>query len=267
MPNRPYLRPLLAGAVAAAALLATACGSSTHPARAAGTGAAGGAHAAAQQLAASPATGAEQLGARMAAALAKVSSVHLAVSSSAGTGTADLRLAGGTLAAADVIVAGGPWHAEARLIGSQAWLQLPQSMRTAGKPWTLISSDSSDPRLSELAHALQMVTAMPISAVVSMLLGTTSSFAAKGQQAVDGVPTTRYTMTADPAKLPLPGGAGGHGSLPLVSVDLWVSAGDLPVQLTAAATVGAHPVDVTVRFTGYDKQVTITAPPADQVAR
>jgi hypothetical protein len=154
------------------------------------------------------------------------------------------------------------------MVDQQTYVQLPAGINPTGKPWLLISADSSNPVVQQLATSLQSVTS---SSSLDQYTAFTQAATVKlvGSDQVDGAPATHYALTVDVTKLPndTPGRSdllsAGLVKLP---VDLWVDAQGRPVKVSEELTVQNQKVTTLVTLGSFDQDVTITAPPADQVA-
>ena len=218
-------------------------------------------------------TDAAGLSALLEESASKVHSAHLAMNITAGTtsltGSGDETLAAGKLASLDLteqIPQAGALRIV--LVDGKTYLQLPPAMNTSGKPWVLVSAASSNPMVRQLATTLDAVKQ---TASLDQFATFSSAATVTGhkQETLDGAPTTHYTLTVDVQKLPatLPGKqqlvAAGLTSLPM---DMWVDTQGRPVKFTEQVAVKGQQVNTAVTLGKYDEPVTVTAPPADQVA-
>jgi hypothetical protein len=153
-------------------------------------------------------------------------------------------------------------------VDGKTYVQLPSGLNPGDKPWLLISTESSNPVVQQLATSLQSVTS---SSSLDQYTAFTQAATVKplGSEQVDGVAATHYALSVDVTKLPndTPGRSdlltAGLVTLP---VDLWVDAKGRPVKVSEELTVQNQKVTTLVTLSRFDEDVSITAPPADQVA-
>ena len=251
--------------------LAVVLGAAATTAALAGCGA-GATHAAAPSSAAPP-TDAVGLAALLQKSNTSVHSAHLTMTVAAGTitisGAGDELLAQGKLQALDLTETVPP-VGELRIIidAGKTYLKLPAALDHTGKPWVLVSPTSSNPVVRQLGTTLQSVEQ---SAALDQF--TTFTRAARVtrrmEETLDGAKVTHYVLSVDVAKLPasLPGkeqlAAAGLTTLP---VDMWVNRERRLVKVAENLDVKGQHVATTVNVGSYDAPVTVTPPPADQVA-
>jgi len=220
-----------------------------------------------------PPTDAAGLSAVLKASASKIHSAHLSMNIAAGTatltGSGDETMAAGKLQSLD-LTEQIPQAGSLRIvmIDGKTYLQLPPAMNRSGKPWVLVSPASSNPGVRQLATTLDSVK-QTASLDQFTTFSSVATVTGHKQETLDGAPTTHYTLTVDVQKLPatLPGKqqlvAAGLTSLPM---DMWVDAQGRLVKFTEQVTVKGQQVATTVTLGRYDAPVTVTAPPADQVA-
>jgi hypothetical protein len=154
------------------------------------------------------------------------------------------------------------------MVDGQTYVQLPAGLNPTDKPWLLISADSSNPVVQQLATSLQSITS---SSSLDQYTAFTEAATVRlvGPEQVDGVDATHYALTVDVTKLPndTPGRSDLlSAGLVRLPVDLWVDAKGRPVKVSEELTVQDQKVTTLVTLGDFDEPVTITAPPADQVA-
>jgi hypothetical protein len=192
--------------------------------------------------------------------------VNLAGQSLTGSGVE--RLAAGKLVSLDVNEHLPQGAIRVIMVDGKTYAKLPRSLNPNGKPYLPVTTHSGNVVVRTLAGSLD-------SALSSASLGDTGAFAkaAKslklvGPARVAGVSTTHYSIVVDIRKLPdtLPGKAqlldGGVKTIPL---ELYVDHSGRPIQVTENFAAQGQTVKTKVVVTAYDKPVTITAPPADQI--
>jgi hypothetical protein len=154
------------------------------------------------------------------------------------------------------------------LVDGQTYVQLPAGLNPSDKPWLLISADSTNPVVQQLATSLQSVTS---SSSLDQYTAFTqaATVTVVGTEQVDGADATHYALNVDVTKLPNDtAGRSDLLSAGLVKlpVDLWVDDHGRPVKVSEELTVQGQKVTTLVTLGNFDEDVTITAPPADQVA-
>ena len=267
MLDHPAFRRVSAATCLAAALIMTGCSSTTNGSPPAGRGSGSGSAAAGGQ--ASPAPDAAHLGARMLAAVDTLTSLHLTLGGTAGDGSGDATMSQGKTTASDMTIDTAGVQVEVRTIGSKTWVKLPAAQRTNGKPWALVSATSSNAAIRAMAASMQTTQSMTSVSSFLNLVRATTKFRVVGADTVNGAPATHYALTVDLTKVDFPGQLGQviqQAHITAVPVDLWTDSHDRPVQLSENISVGGHSVTVQVGVSDFDKPVTISPPPSDQVS-
>jgi hypothetical protein len=219
-------------------------------------------------------TDAAGLGELMQSAIATVTSAHINLDVNAAgqsvSGGGDEKLSAGKLVALDLTenLPSGAGSLRIIILDGKTYAKLPSSMRTSDKPYTLVTENSSNPVVKQLASSLDSALASASLGSVRLFITAAKSLSVKGTQTVEGVPTTHYSVVVDISKLPssMPGKdaltSSGLSTLPL---ELYVDRQGRPVQVTEDFKVQGQSVSTKVKVTGYNKAVSIQAPPADQV--
>jgi hypothetical protein len=185
-------------------------------------------------------------------------------------GQGDETLSGGTLQDLDLTETVPP-AGQIRIVmaAGKTYVQLPAQLNQSGKPWVLVSTTSSNPVVAQLATTLQQTQQSASLDQYTAFTRAASGLQVVGPEQVAGADATRYRLTVDVTRLPdtLPGReallTAGLMSLP---VDLWVDDQGRPVKVTENLSVQGQTVDTVVTIGNFDAPVTVTAPPADQVA-
>jgi hypothetical protein len=217
---------------------------------------------------------ATELFARVSAGLTKVTSAHVAITSTLGgetiTAAGAETLANGSLTAAD-ITENVPGQGGYRLIivNGKTYAQLPPGMNHSGKPWVLVSTNSADPLIRTIAATLgQLISSASVTAIPQFAPAATG-VTDQGHEDVAGVPATHYGFTVQVAKLPNTFPAKAvlqQAGLVAIPVELWIDAEGRPVKITQRLAVSGQTSDTTVSITAYNTPVRISAPPANQVS-
>ena len=211
-----------------------------------------------------------KLSALVTSAAARISAAHLQVglnlSAEQLTGTGDEKLAGGDLAALDLttrLAGAGDIHVV--YTDGKTYAKLPASMNPSGKPYLLVTPDSSNATIQQLAPYLGAAVTAVSPGQLGLAAAAAPTADVKGTQTVDGTEATRYALQVEVAKLPsaikgqLPAGS---RSLPL---DLYVTSNGRLVKADLGLTVQGENVPIDVEFSDFNQPVTITSPPAGQV--
>jgi hypothetical protein len=220
-------------------------------------------------------TDAAGLGGLMQSAIAGITSAHISLDVDAAgqkvSGAGDEKLSAGKLVAMDITeqLPGGAGSLQLIIVGGKTYAKLPPSLNKSGKPYVLVTQDSSNATVRALAGSLN-------SALSSASIGSVGAFitAAKtvklvGTGTVNGVKATHYSVVVDISKLPadLPGkdalASSGLKTLPL---DLYVDDQGRPVRVNEDFKVQGQEVSSNVTVTNYNNPVNVTAPPASQVS-
>ena len=214
------------------------------------------------------------LGTTLQNAISKMTSAHIALDISlAGqklTGSGDETLASGRLTGLDLTenLPNGGGAIRLILAGGKTYAKLPAALNSSDKPYLLVSKSSSNPIIRQLSASLDSALSSASLGSVSTFTRAAKSVDAKGVETVNGVQTVHYSIVVDVTKLPdsLPGKSeltqSGITTLPL---ELYVDTSGRPVQITEQFSAQGQQVSTKATVSDYNKPVTITAPPADQV--
>jgi hypothetical protein len=207
-------------------------------------------------------------------AVDKITSAHIALNFTlAGqqlTGSGNEKLEHGQLTALDVTenLPGGAGAIRVIMVDGKTYAKLPPAMNPGGKPYLLVSASSSNPIVRQLAGSLDSALSAASLGSVSTFTRAAKSVEPKGTATINGVKTVHYSIVVAVAKLPasLPGRSqltqSGIGTVP---IELFVDTAGRPVQLTEVLTVQGQKASTKATVSDYNKPVTITAPPSDQV--
>jgi hypothetical protein len=177
-------------------------------------------------------------------------------------------------------------------VGAIEYIQVPpaqQSTVPGHLPWESIDLNQVDEaKLGRSASQLASIDSDNPGQVLSNLTGVSNSVTDVGSATLEGVPTTEYraqvSLAKDAARATANAGpkagavvtqeaqALGTNTIP---VEVWIDAQGLPRRVSeripvpaasTGATDGSGSVTVTMSFSDYGVPVTLTPPPADQVA-
>lgn len=223
-------------------------------------------------------TDAAGLAAQLKSATSKITSAHITLdanlsSGAAITGQGDEQLSHGKLQALDVSENLSGYTGALRIIvvHGKTYAKLPASLNTSGtpgKPWVVVTPDSSNPVVRELASTIDSALSSASLGEISTFMDSTKSVSLKGRDTIDGVPTNHYSVVVDVTKLPstTPGRsalvAAGVKTLPL---ELYVDDKRRPVQVTEQLKIQGQNVSTKLIASRYNQPVSIKPPPVDQV--
>jgi hypothetical protein len=198
---------------------------------------------------------------RLVAAQGKAGTAHIEGSITAGSAgrielDGDLRLDGANRGARMTLsMAMLGQGVEAILLGDELFVKIPGM--SSSRPWLKLDP-SSGPFASSGLGALNL------GSMLEAMEGALS-IKAEGQESVDGVETTRYSVTVDAAKALSAQGLGSLGSSTgkskTIVYELWVDNDDLVRKLV----MDTKSFSMQVQLSDYGSPVTIEAPPASQI--
>ena len=183
----------------------------------------------------------------------------------------DETLQGGTVralrASTDAVSKSSP--VQIVVAGGQTYAKLPKNLNSSGRPYVLVSAGSKNATVRQLASTIDLALGAVKLDIVGALAGASSSARLIGRTSVGGTPATRYALTVVTDRLPadFPARtllvASGLKELP---ADLFLDGAGRPLQVSQAVKVQGHGIAVKLVASRYNQPVTITAPPASQVA-
>jgi hypothetical protein len=151
----------------------------------------------------------------------------------------------------------------------KTYVQLPATMNQSGKPWVLVSRDSSNPTVRTMATLIESVQSAASPSQITAFTSAARRVTLVGNEPLDGTQVNHYSIDVDVDKLPntLPGrqlllGAG----LTSLPVELYVDGEGRPVKVTQDLTVRGQHSSTVITLSKFNEPVSISAPPADQVA-
>ena len=198
--------------------------------------------------------------------LAGVTSAHLVIDAGGlgGTSTGDVKYSNGQATASRLTVnAGGTAHLVT--VGDTTYAQLPPGRNTTGKPWVIVSADSNNEFVRALSSQVSLVKAATSLPAIADAVGTAPSITDKGTTAQGHA----YSLQLDPGKISdssLGGALRDLGENP-VPVTLLLDKSGRPTQIKIAVKLGSSSFPIVIDVSKFNAPLTITAPPADQVAK
>jgi hypothetical protein len=168
---------------------------------------------------------------------------------------------------------------EFRIVGQSVYLHVPQaSSLVGGKPWIKVDLSAYESSLgSSGANAFGGATSGDPTQLLQLLQKLGAEVSEVGTSTVGGVPTTEYRGTLDLSKMIAQGPAVSAGpsvgqglaqafGLGAIPVSVWVDNEGRARQVAMdMAVLGIH-LDMTLGLGDFGESVTVTPPPADQVA-
>lgn len=186
------------------------------------------------------------------------------------TGSGDETLKNGELTGLDLTenLPGGQGAIEVVVVDGKTYAKLPASMNSSDKPWLVVTPDSSNQVIQQLASSLDTALSSASLGSVGTFTRAAKSVEGKGTANIGGVDTTHYKIIVDVAKLPAdtPGKSELESNgLKEIPIDLYVDSQGRPVQISEELTLQGTSVSTKATVSDFNKPVTITAPPANQV--
>lgn len=186
-------------------------------------------------------------------------------------GSGDERLSAGTFQAMHITETGRTLGGTMELIivNGKEYAKLPKFLNKSGKPWVQASENSSNPVARSLAQNLDQTLGSASVDKIKEFVRAARSVEVVGDETLNGTRTTHYSIKVDLSKLhsaAIDPSALKQAGLSTLPIQLYIDDRGLPRQVTMAFQLKGHPVTMKMTAGDYDKPVTITAPPADQVA-
>ncbi len=264
-------RRLVAIAVLSPALILAACSSTTSGTGAPSGAATGKTSTSAPQSAPTSATG---LAAELQHGLASITSTHIALDVSAGglgvQGAGDEQVANGKLTAFDLAeTISSMGTLRLRIVDGKTYAGLPPALNKSGKPWVLVTANSSNPVVKSLSTSISSAQSAASLDAAGQFVAAAKSVKLIGPESVDGTTVNHYAIVVDVSKLSAayPGReALNSAGLTTVPVDLWIDSAGRPAKVLTKFTVQGQTVSSQATLSRFNEPVHITAPPADQVS-
>lgn len=202
-------------------------------------------------------------------ALGALTSVHLDIDAGSlgGRSATDVALDHGKSTALRINTNQNGTDVQVLTIGTQSWVKLPTPLE-AGRPWTVLSGQSSDPTVKALANPLGVVRVTGLLAdldSVGDLLAATSGTPTSTSSGA----TTTWTLTIDPGKLPA--GSDLRELLTLAGNDaipaqLDVDAQHRPTRIALTVKALGVTAPVTIALSAFDAPLQLSAPDPAQIS-
>ncbi|MBE7187539.1 hypothetical protein [Jatrophihabitans endophyticus] len=210
------------------------------------------------------------LAAKLGQGLTKADTAHLTLNISAAgqaiVGRGDEQLSKGRLVALDLTeTVTNSISLRLVIVHGKTYVRLPSSLNQSGKPWQLVSTNSSNATIRQLATSLASTQSSASLSSVTALVSAARSV----KQTSSSATGTTYSVDVDPSKLP--GSyegkqalvAAGLTSLPIT---IRLDPEGRPTLVTEHLSVEGQKVSTKITIGSYNKAVHIAAPPASQVS-
>jgi hypothetical protein len=155
------------------------------------------------------------------------------------------------------------------IVDGQLYAKLPPSLYPATKPWVKLDENTVDGRLRQLYTAFRTALQSGAGTTVAAFARAARNVRLKGTEQLDGTEVAHYALDVDVAALPtdFPNHdllqSTGLSSIP---VEIYVDHEGRTRRVTEDLDVSGQHVSSVVALTRIDQPVTITAPPASEVA-
>jgi hypothetical protein len=215
-----------------------------------------------------------ELASSVRSAVHDVASAHLALefglAGQALKGAGDEKLSGGTINALDITLnlASGAGSVRLIIVDGKKYVKLPPSLNTSDKPYLIVTPNSSNAVVKQLASSLDAALSSASLDSIATFVGAAKSLKRDGPATVTGVDTTHYSVVVDVSKLPasMPGRDVLQSSnIKTIPVELYLDDKNRPIEFTEDFTVQGQQVKSKLTLSDFNQPVTITAPPANQV--
>ena len=210
-----------------------------------------------------PVTAAE-LGSRLAAATAKLTSAHLVFTISASgqnvTAVGDEKLSGGKLVALQLAEQVGSAKLSIVVIGTAVYVKLPSSL--GSQKYVQATPGSKSAVIRQLSASLTSAEQSASLDTFGTFAKAASSVTTVGKATVGTTATTHYKLVVDVAKLPKNAAdtALSKSGVTTLPVDLWLDDADRPVKVQEKIAIGGAPVATSIVISRFGAPVTITKP-------
>lgn len=221
-----------------------------------------------------PPTNVPSLAAAMQRGTNSITSAHLAVDITVAgqrvQGAGDEALAEGKLTALSLSeTVGGLGTLQVRIVGEETFVALPSSLNKTGKPWAVVSADSTNPVIKSLDTTIKTARQAVSPNTASTFAKTAKSLRLVGSEQVNGSAASHYSIAVDVSKLPAayPGRdsliSAGIKTLP---AELWIDEHGRPVRLSEKFSAQRQVISTVLNLSNFNATLNITAPPASQVS-
>lgn len=208
-------------------------------------------------------------------------STHVTLTGSAGqqnmTGSGDFRRDAAGLAL-NMTMTTSQGEMAVTILDNAFYIKMPPSNQVQpGKPWLKITANGTDPLSKALAPVIKSAQQNTDFTSAIDQINTAGVLTKSAPDKLDGADVTHYWITIDMVKLaqaqtdPTLKDAmqkAVDGGAKTTNEQLWVSKDNLPVKaITEVPTVNGATAAFTVTYSDWGKPVTITAPPASEIAQ
>ena len=199
--------------------------------------------------------------------LAAVTSAHLVIDAGSlgGKSVGDVKYSNGQATASQLTInAGGT--AQIVTVGDTTYAKLPAGRNTTGKPWVIVSNDSNNEFVRALSSQVSLVKAATSLPAIADAVGTATSISDKG-------------TTPQGHRLRAAARSRRRSATRISAARCAISARtrcrsrssstspSRPTQIKIAVKLGSSSFPIVIDVSKFNAPLTITAPPADQVAQ
>ena len=149
-------------------------------------------------------------------------------------------------------------------VGDTSYAKLPGGRNTSGKPWVIVSNNTSNEFVRALVGQVAIIKAAVSVPAIADLVASATSVRDLGDSATGH----HYAISLDMNRVngsELGSQLAGLGTNPL-PVDVYLDPKNRPVEIKISARLGTESLPITITVSKFNAPVTITAPPADEVA-
>ncbi|HEY2300214.1 MAG TPA: hypothetical protein VGH43_21000 [Jatrophihabitans sp.] len=209
---------------------------------------------------------AQELAHKLRAGTSRLTSAHIKVDAGSigGTSEGNVTFKDGTATASDITL-NQSGSTRIVTVGDTSYAKLPGGRNTSGKPWVVVSNDTSNEFVRALVGQVSIIKAAVSVPAIADLVASASSVrdlgtSAAGRHYALSLDMNRVKQTTLGAQLAT------LGTNPL-PVDIYLDAKNRPAQVTISARLGRQSLPITITAGKFNAPVTITAPPANEVAQ
>ncbi|MCW2495673.1 hypothetical protein [Jatrophihabitans sp.] len=250
-------RRLTAAAVVLPLLVTTACSSSGKPS---------GTSSSSRPSGSSSGVSGAALAAQLHTALNGLTSAKIGVDAGGllASMTGQLQLVKGTATGSRIVIGTGKDTTTLITVDGKSYAKLPSGENTSGKPYVLVSANSSNEFVRAFSSTVEILDAASSLGGLADLVSSASGITDKGTSA--GLHHITFSVTGDKtSSSPLKKVLGEFSTKP-VPVDLYLDSKNRPTKVAFALSVAGSAITITVNLSDFNVPVMITAPAPNQVA-
>jgi hypothetical protein len=208
---------------------------------------------------------AQELAGKLRAGTSTLTSAHIKVDAGSigGTSEGNVTFKDGAATASDITL-NQAGSTRIVTVGDKSYAKLPGGRNTSGKPWVVVSNDTSNEFVRALVPQVSIIkAAVSVPAIADLVASATSvrdlGSSATGHHYALSLDMNRVKQTTLGAQLAT------LGTNPL-PIDIYLDSKNRPAEVKISARLGAQSLPITITAGRFNAPVTITAPPANEVA-